>query len=152
MRGERIPIVGPSNVSPRAGTWPSSVQRLSSYIVGARRRLNKVGRRPGPGPPACPNVAVIRHDAAAHEVVGDLVVVEPTAVATGGDGLSRQSGGRVVLVEGALPGEQVEARVTEVRRGYARAITARVLRAAPERVSPPCPWVAAGCGGCGWQH
>lgn len=76
----------------------------------------------------------------------------PTAVAAGGAALARDAGGRVVFVEGALPGERVAARVTEARKDYARAVAVRVLDASPHRVAPPCPALAAGCGGCTWQH
>src|SRR5207248_1957695 len=44
------------------------------------------------------------------------------------------------------------ARVTRVRRDVVHAIAVDVLDASPARVAPPCPFVAAGCGGCGWQH
>lgn len=70
----------------------------------------------------------------------------------GGAALARAAGGRVVFVEGALPGERVLARVTEGRRDFARAATVEVFDASPDRVSPPCPALAAGCGGCTWQH
>ena len=78
--------------------------------------------------------------------------VTPTAMAAGGAALARDAGGRVVFVEGALPGERVAARVTEARKDYAKAIAVRVLEASPDRVAPPCPVVAEGCGGCTWQH
>jgi len=42
--------------------------------------------------------------------------------------------------------------VRERRRDYARAAVVEVLEASPARVSPPCPHVARGCGGCPWQH
>jgi len=58
----------------------------------------------------------------------------------------------VVLVDGALPGEDVEATVYEEHSSYARASLATVVTASPDRVSAPCPHVARGCGGCGWQH
>jgi 23S rRNA (uracil1939-C5)-methyltransferase len=70
----------------------------------------------------------------------------------GGAALARDADGRVVFVEGALPGERVQARVTEVRRDFARAVTVDVLDPSPDRVAPPCPALAAGCGGCTWQH
>ena len=73
-------------------------------------------------------------------------------VAVGGDGVAREASGRVVFVEGALPGEVVTAEVTAERRDYARAVATGVVEPAPGRVSPPCPFVAEGCGGCGWQH
>lgn len=55
-------------------------------------------------------------------------------------------------MDGALPGERVRAAVYDERAGYLRASAVEVLSAAPGRVAPPCPLVARGCGGCGWQH
>jgi 23S rRNA (uracil1939-C5)-methyltransferase len=75
-----------------------------------------------------------------------------TAVAVGGEGVAREVSGRVVFVAGALPGERVVADVVEEHRRHARAVVVDVLEASPDRVAPPCPFVAAGCGGCGWQH
>jgi 23S rRNA (uracil1939-C5)-methyltransferase len=73
-------------------------------------------------------------------------------VAAGGAGVARVHSGRVVFVDGALPGELVTAEVTAERRDHARAVVRDVVEPAPGRVEPPCPYVAAGCGGCGWQH
>jgi 23S rRNA (uracil1939-C5)-methyltransferase len=75
-----------------------------------------------------------------------------TAVAVGGEGVARQVSGRVVFVAGALPGERVVADVVAEHPRHAHAVTVDVLEASPDRVAPPCPFVAAGCGGCGWQH
>ncbi len=80
------------------------------------------------------------------------IELDVTAVVAGGDGLARDQDGRVVFVAGALPGERVAAEVTERRKDFARARVARVLQASTDRVEPPCPFVAAGCGGCDWQH
>ncbi|MEA2702470.1 MAG: hypothetical protein QOD63_415 [Actinomycetota bacterium] len=81
----------------------------------------------------------------------DLDLV-PTALVAGGAALARDADGRVVFVEGALPGERVTARLTEERKDFARAVTVAVREASPDRVAPPCPALAAGCGGCTWQH
>lgn len=80
----------------------------------------------------------------------DLVRI--TGVAVGGDGVGREASGRVVFVSGALPGELVATQTVEERRDHARAVAVDVVEASPGRVAPPCPFVAAGCGGCGWQH
>ncbi|HEX2039511.1 MAG TPA: TRAM domain-containing protein [Acidimicrobiales bacterium] len=74
------------------------------------------------------------------------------AVAAGGDAIARDADGRVVLVEGALPGEGVVAELVEEKRDYARARVVEVVSSSPGRVAPPCSGVAAGCGGCQWQH
>jgi 23S rRNA (uracil1939-C5)-methyltransferase len=51
-------------------------------------------------------------------------------------------------IPGALPGETVRARPA----GRDKAVLEAVLDASPERVAPPCPHVAEGCGGCALQH
>jgi 23S rRNA (uracil1939-C5)-methyltransferase len=82
--------------------------------------------------------------------VPDLLRID--GVAAGGAGVARAPSGRVVFVDGALPGEVVTVEVTAERRDHARAAVRDVVEPAPGRVAPPCPYVAAGCGGCGWQH
>jgi 23S rRNA (uracil1939-C5)-methyltransferase len=79
-------------------------------------------------------------------------VLQPTSVAAGGDAIARDAEGRVVFIEGALPGERVRAEITDQKRDFRRARAVDVVDAAADRVTPPCPFVAAGCGGCQWQH
>jgi 23S rRNA (uracil1939-C5)-methyltransferase len=81
-----------------------------------------------------------------------IVELRTTGMAKGGEAVARESSGRVVFVEGALTGELVEAELTDERRDFARARLRQVLEAAPERVTPPCPALLAGCGGCDLQH
>ena len=76
----------------------------------------------------------------------------PTAMTAGGDALARDADGRVVFVQGALPGEQVVARLVEARPDYARAVALEIVEASPDRVAPPCAARTAGCGGCTWLH
>lgn len=59
--------------------------------------------------------------------------------------------GRTWFVEGALPGEQVEARLLAARSQVAEARVERVLTASPERRAEPCPHARV-CGGCNLQH
>ncbi len=74
----------------------------------------------------------------------------------GGDGLARgpateRGKGKAVFVPFVLAGERVEARVVEEKPGFVRALAQKVLQAAPERVSPQCPYFGE-CGGCHYQH
>ncbi|MCC5950762.1 MAG: class I SAM-dependent RNA methyltransferase [Acidimicrobiia bacterium] len=87
-------------------------------------------------------------DAASAEVV-EVVVERPVAA---GRLLARQADGRVVLVEGALPGERVRARVHRRRARHLEAVTCEVIESSSDRVAPPCAAVAEGCGGCDLQH
>jgi len=78
------------------------------------------------------------------------------SLAFGGDGLARYpaphpEAGKVVFVSGALPGERVEVRVKDRRRGYDRAEMVRVIDASNDRIRPVCPLFGR-CGGCQLQH
>ena len=73
------------------------------------------------------------------------------ALATGGRGLARATDGRVVLVEGALPGERVQARLVREHRSWLEASCLEVLIPSPRRVEPACPHYGA-CGGCDLMH
>ena len=72
-------------------------------------------------------------------------------LAHGGAALARVDG-RVVFVEGAIPGETVEAEVTHRRKDFWRAQATAVLDPAAARIDPPCPYFKAGCGGCQLQY
>ncbi len=74
----------------------------------------------------------------------------------GGDGLARlpaddQGRGKAAFVPFVLPGEEIDAAVTEEKPGYVRARAEAVVRASPHRVQPQCPYFRA-CGGCQYQH
>lgn len=81
----------------------------------------------------------------------ETVELTTTGVAAGGDAIARDEGGRVVFVEGALPGEVVRVELTEQRRDFARARVVEVVSPSPDRVDAPCAAFARGCGGCPWQ-
>jgi 23S rRNA (uracil1939-C5)-methyltransferase len=70
----------------------------------------------------------------------------------GGDAMARDTDGRVVFVDGALPGETADVEFIEEKRDFARARLRSVAVASAQRVTPPCAHVAEGCGGCNWQH
>lgn len=82
----------------------------------------------------------------------DEPILDVERLVAGGAGLAHEGSGRVVLVDGALPGERVLVRVTARRARMVSATTIEVLDPAPSRVAAPCPAVAAGCGGCDLQH
>jgi 23S rRNA (uracil1939-C5)-methyltransferase len=82
----------------------------------------------------------------------DGMQLRTTAFAKGGEAIAREESGRVVFVAGALPDETVEVELTEERKEFARGRVLSVLDASPDRVAPPCPHVADGCGGCDLQH
>ena len=56
-----------------------------------------------------------------------------------------------VFIHGALPGEKVEARLTDRRRHYDEGETLSIIEASPDRIEPRCPHFGQ-CGGCSLQH
>ena len=75
-----------------------------------------------------------------------------TGPAAGGEGVGRDADGRATFVGGALPGERVSVDLTEEHDRWARGQLTEVLVASDDRIAPPCPEVARGCGGCDYQH
>jgi 23S rRNA (uracil1939-C5)-methyltransferase len=82
--------------------------------------------------------------------VNDLLNVEVESIALGGNGLSRVDG-RVVFVEGGMPGDRAQVRVRRVRRGYAEARLETLESPSPHRIPARCPHVPR-CGGCRFQE
>jgi 23S rRNA (uracil1939-C5)-methyltransferase len=74
-------------------------------------------------------------------------VVRAERLVAGGAALSRRSDGKIVLVDGALPGELVEVTISR-RHGADRGTVGRVVEPSPDRIVAKCPHVADGCGGC----
>lgn len=80
--------------------------------------------------------------------VGPLRV---TGMASGGEGVGRLEDGRVVFVEGGVPGDLVELTEWTTRKKLARASIGRLIEASPDRTEPQCAHFGS-CGGCHWQH
>ncbi len=59
--------------------------------------------------------------------------------------------GKVIFIEGALPGELVEFSSYRRKPSYEQATVTKVLRASSQRVVPACPHFGV-CGGCALQH
>ncbi len=59
--------------------------------------------------------------------------------------------GKVIFVDGALPGEVVHAASTRKKAKFENAQVTRVVKASPSRVAARCPHYGV-CGGCSMQH
>jgi 23S rRNA (uracil1939-C5)-methyltransferase len=71
----------------------------------------------------------------------------------GGSGLAHQGegAGKAVFVPFVLPGELVEATLTEEKDGFDEAVLVQVDQASRDRVTPGCAHFGE-CGGCHYQH
>jgi len=59
--------------------------------------------------------------------------------------------GSICFVEGALPGELVEIKITEQKKDFSKAIATKILEPHKNRRIPPCKHYGK-CGGCNAQH
>jgi 23S rRNA (uracil1939-C5)-methyltransferase len=69
----------------------------------------------------------------------------------GGDAMGRLPDGRAVFVPFGLPGERVNIRLTEEKRGFARGELVEVLEPSLDRIAPHCKHFGV-CGGCHYQN
>jgi len=68
-----------------------------------------------------------------------------------GQGVAHDAGGKVVFVEGALPGEEVQVRVQRRKNNWEQAAMTARRRESAQRTQPRCPHFGT-CGGCKMQH
>jgi 23S rRNA (uracil1939-C5)-methyltransferase len=81
---------------------------------------------------------------------GEVLELEVEDLVYGGRGLAR-SGGYVVFVAGALPGDRVRAEVTKPKRAFAEARAVELLEPSPDRVPDSCAHEGQPCPGAPWQ-
>jgi len=70
-------------------------------------------------------------------------------------GVARRADGKVVFIEGALPGEQVRVNVGRRKNNWEQGHLVALRRESSQRVRPGCPHFglhAGACGGCKMQH
>ena len=80
----------------------------------------------------------------------ERLTLQVESLAYGGKGVAKVEG-YTVFVEGALPGQKVEAVVTRRKKRYAEARLEKVLDPSPDQVEPRCADFGT-CGGCALQH
>jgi 23S rRNA (uracil1939-C5)-methyltransferase len=70
-------------------------------------------------------------------------------------GVAHRADGKVVFIEGALPGEQVQVRVVRRKNQWEQGVMTALRRESTQRVRPACPHFglhAGACGGCKMMH
>ncbi len=70
-------------------------------------------------------------------------------------GVARNAEGKVVFIEGALPGEQVQVQVGRSKAAWEQGTMTSMRRESAQRVRPGCPHFGlhpGACGGCKMQH
>ena len=81
--------------------------------------------------------------------------LEVSALDLEGQGVARRPDGKVVFIEGALPGERVQVDVHRRKNQWEQGALRSLETQSPLRVRPQCPHFglhAGACGGCKMQH
>ncbi len=81
---------------------------------------------------------------------GDLVTLKITDLNHRGAGVGKAEG-FTFFVDGALPGEEVSAKISTLHKNYGEAILESLDRVSEQRITPHCPYYGR-CGGCSLQH
>jgi len=82
--------------------------------------------------------------------VGQDYTIEISGLGHSGEGVGRYQDFTVFVPE-AIPGEQVQVKIVEVKKNYARGALKKIITPSAQRVAPSCP-VYEACGGCQLQH
>ena len=77
--------------------------------------------------------------------------VEITGIADRGKSVGRDVQGRVIFVDGAVPGDIIDALVLRKKKGTWYGVTQQIREPSPDREKPPCQHFTD-CGGCKWQN
>ncbi|QKN80675.1 23S rRNA (uracil(1939)-C(5))-methyltransferase RlmD [Scandinavium goeteborgense] len=80
----------------------------------------------------------------------EIITVTVSDLDPFGQGVARHNG-KTLFINGLLPGESAEIRITEDKKQYARGQVKRRLNDSLEREKPRCPHFGV-CGGCQQQH
>ena len=70
-------------------------------------------------------------------------------------GIAHRADGKVVFIDGALPGESVTAAIVRRKRNWEQGAATQIARESSQRVAPGCPHFGlhrGACGGCKMQH
>ncbi len=82
-----------------------------------------------------------------HLPVPDVLI---SAYAAEGKSIGHLPDGRVVFVEGAVPGDTATIRLQKSKKSFAEAKAIEITTPSADRVTPFCPHFGV-CGGCKWQ-
>ncbi|MHB8455217.1 MAG: 23S rRNA (uracil(1939)-C(5))-methyltransferase RlmD [Acidiferrobacterales bacterium] len=85
-----------------------------------------------------------------HETRGDIATASVESLDYDGNGVAHV-GGKVVFIEGAVPGDEVRFRYHNKKKRYDTGRVVEILKPSPDRVDPRCRYFGV-CGGCALQH
>jgi 23S rRNA (uracil1939-C5)-methyltransferase len=82
--------------------------------------------------------------------IGEIHPLNLTGLAVGGEAIGRIDN-MAVFVPFGTPGDEIEVRLNDLKKNFARGDIERILKSSVHRTKPPCP-VFYRCGGCQLQQ
>jgi len=82
---------------------------------------------------------------------GESIRLQTGKISSDGSAIARTPEGLVIFVPGALPGEDLDVRLSFRKKEYAIGSPEKIYMPSPRRTEPFCPLYGA-CGGCQLQH
>lgn len=79
----------------------------------------------------------------------EIITVGIDDLAFGGKGVAKHEG-KIIFVDGGLPGDKANARITKVKPNYCESKIEDIVKPSPFRINPVCEHFDI-CGGCKWQ-
>ena len=81
----------------------------------------------------------------------DIVPLTITSATAEGSGVGKTDEGMAVFVPLSAVGDELDVRILKVKKTYAFGKIEKIIKHAPSRVKPDCPYFSK-CGGCVWRH
>jgi 23S rRNA (uracil1939-C5)-methyltransferase len=85
-----------------------------------------------------------------NDLENKIFTLDITGMNSSGHGVGKIEG-LTIFVDGAITGEKIEARVTEIKKNYCIGKINKIIEPSPHRTRPFCE-VFGNCGGCSLQH
>src|SRR5438067_1867665 len=127
------------HLSPVSPVSADALRALARAVRSRARAAARLPRAPEPAPLARIPLAL------------EELTVEIDSLDAEGRGVARKPDGKVLFVEGALPGERARVAIVERKRRHEFARALAIENASAERRAPRCPHFGI-CGGCVTQH
>lgn len=82
--------------------------------------------------------------------LNEIIKIYIDDITYGGEGIGRYQG-MAVFVPDSVPGDELRAKIIEIKKSFAKAKILEILKPSSDRVEPLCP-ISQVCGGCQWQQ
>ena len=77
--------------------------------------------------------------------------IEVVDISSKGKGICKDESGKVIFVEGVVPGDLISLKIKKKRKNYFEGQNIKILKPSKDRISPKCDHFGL-CGGCKFKN